>query len=147
MSKFDGRGVDPAAIKLYGQNLGLAIFGLIAWAAAYGIMVYFRECLVTYLRSSEERGYFYKWVILRPTMKRALFFTCCITTMWITICYLDHRTFILGAGFFIFFLLYLMFLVKYYIVDLNDFDLFDNEFYLVNKLFRRDKSGAKQKTD
>jgi hypothetical protein len=149
MNKFES--INPqktfqSNFKLYGQNLGLAIMGLIAWAAVYGILIYFREILVTYLRSTEDRGYFYKWIELRPTIKRVLFFTGCISIIWITILHLDHKMFIITNGLIIFCLIYLMFLVKYYIMDQNDFDLFNDEYYLYNKIMRR-KKVTKEKTD
>jgi hypothetical protein len=138
---------EMSAFKIYGQNLGLAIIGLIAFASLYGIIIYFREILVTYLKSFEDRGHFYKWVELRPTIKRALFFTGIMGVFWITILNLSHREFVITTGLSIFSLIYLIFLVKYYIRDQNDFDLFDDEIYLYNKLVKSKEFHGKEKID
>jgi hypothetical protein len=138
---------DFSTIKLYGQNLGLAIIGFIAWSTFYGLSVYYRDYLVTYLRSFEERGYYYKLLEIRPTLYRALFFTMLMAVFWTSIFLMDTRLFIIVTGFILFALVYLIFFYKHYIMEQNEIDLFDDYYYLFQKVFKRKTDGLKNKLD
>jgi hypothetical protein len=142
----------PYGIKLYRKykeypkHFSLMFIGLIIWTFSFLIMQYYRDFLVTYFKSKEDRGYYYKLIEYKESYKRVSVFTFFLIVLTVTVFFLDQRDHILFSGFILFFILYLMYLMKHYYLDGSDFDYLDDAIYLYKKLLVK-KGKEKQKTE
>jgi hypothetical protein len=142
----------PYGIKLYRKykdypkHFALMFIGLIIWTFCFLLMQYYRDFLVTYFKSKEDRGYYYKLIEYKDSYKRVTSFAFILVVLIITVFFVDQRDHILMSGFILFFILYLMYLMKHYYLDASEFDYFDDVTYLYNKFLIK-KDQRKTKTD
>jgi hypothetical protein len=130
--------------RIYAQYLAFAVMGLIVWSMLYMIQLYYRDFLVTYLKSKEDRGFYYKLVDYYSSYKRVIAFTIIFSLLCITIFFIEYCSYIYFAGFIEFSILYIIYLIKNYYIDDNDFDYFDDFIYLYYRLtLKKDKKKEK----
>lgn len=142
----------PYGVKLYRKyreypkHFGLMFIGLIIWTFSFLIMQYYRDFLVTYFKAKEDRGYYYKLIEYKESYRRVTAFTGILIILIVTVFFVEQRDHILFSGFILFFILYLMYLMKHYYLDGSEFDYFDDAIYIYNKLFKKEGK-KKEKTE
>lgn len=136
----------------YGNKLEyipLALMGLLAWSLLYGLVFYLKDHIITNLRREEKfmRGYHYKQVNDQLYYKTTTGFAVIVIIIWVVILCIPKKEFVIKSGLFLFLTLYLIYLVKYYFYDDNDFDLIDDYKWLFCYLIVRTYSAFKEESE
>ena len=130
--------------RIYGFYVIFALIGAILCTATYSIFFFFKDLYITWVRK-DDRGFYYKFVVLKPHIYHVSYFAIIIAIFWGVVFFLEWRLYIILSGFLIFILGYTFFFIKHYLIDKNTFDYFDELIWFYNKL--RKNRDIKIKTD
>ncbi len=135
-------------IRPSGPYICLAILGIILWLMTYLILFFFKDLLVTILKKESDRGYYYKYLEYTRFVKHVFGFSIIILIFWILLILVLHewRWYVITIGGYSFTIFHTCYLIKYYLVDKNQFDLFDDYIFLFNAMRNKNKF-AKIKKD
>jgi hypothetical protein len=141
-------------------HIAFSIIGTMIWVFGYALFSFYKDYLITFLRKEEKfgRGFYYKYVKYQSYKKLIfgfnIFYVFFVSTFFLLI---NMRYFCILSGMIIFFIGYIGFCIKVYLMDQKKFDLFD-EFVWVYQNFIKEKlknlltvnvsnEGAKAKTE
>ena len=123
-------------IRPAGPYFGLGFIGVLLWLLTYMIMYFYRDFLVTHLKKESDRGYYYKYLEYKKFSQHVFGFSFIVFFFWIVILLVlnEWRFYMFTVGGFFFLIFYVCYLVKYYLIDKNDFDFFDDWVYLYKRM-------------
>jgi hypothetical protein len=123
-------------LRPIGPYIALGIIGFILWLVSYMIIFFYKDFLVTHLKRETDRGYYYKYLEYVRIIKPISWFSLIISSFWIVLMILmkEWRWYTISVGCYLFSLTYICYLIKYYFLNKNDFDLFDDYIFLMNKI-------------
>lgn len=141
------------SINFIGENAPLVLFsilGTILVSLTWAVLYYFKELFVTYLQKDDrlQRGYYYKYIQLKQHVKNILCMAFVLCIFWAGFFFLlkEWRYFAFAQGFSIFTIVYGTYLVYYYIIQKNEFDLLD-DFKLIYSEIKKGKVKEKVKKE
>lgn len=108
--------------------IGSLLFGL-----TYAISLFFKDFTISWFRR-EEKEFQYKLVNLFPYAKLTAFFSLLVIVFWSSVMFIEQKNFIIKSGFITFMCIYTFTLIKYYLIDGNKFDYFDDLIWIKNKI-------------
>lgn len=122
-------------------QIAFSLIGTMIWVFGYAIFAFYKDYLIAFYRKDEKfgRGFYYKYVNYQSYKKLILafnvFYVFFVATLLL---FIKMRYFCILSGMFIFFIGYIGFCIKSYLVDKNKFDLFD-EFIWFYQTFVKEK--------
>jgi hypothetical protein len=136
-------------VRGYSPYFAFAFFGLLLWILSYAVVYFFKDLFIAYLKKDEpfQRGYLYKYLEYKPHLKKMIGFGAVIILFWVIIFFIkEWRLYSFISGFMLALAFYSIFLIKYYFIDNNDFDFFDDLTYIVNRYrLKNDDSTIKKR--
>jgi hypothetical protein len=96
----------------------------VLFIVTYFVIFFFKDLFITYLKK-DDRAYYYKYVNLKPHIRPIILFSLLITTLWGVALLISHWKIII-YGYQSFIIIYLIYNLKYYLWDKNEFDYFDD---------------------
>jgi hypothetical protein len=117
--------------------IGSLLFGL-----TYAILSFYKDFIISWVRR-EDKEFQYKLINLFPYAKLITFFSIIVIVFWSSVMFIDQKYFILKSGFITFGIIYSLSLVKYYLIDGNKFDYFDDLIWIKNNLTKNKQGKIK----
>lgn len=141
-------------------HIAFSIIGTMIWFFGYALFSFYKDYLITSIRKDEKfgRGFYYKYVNYQSYKKLIFGFNVFYIFFVMTLLlFINMRYFCILSGLVIFVICYFGFCIKFYIVENNKFDLFDELIWFyqafikekLNKLRNKNEitDGAKQKKE